>query len=401
MEFISNNSNKHSTRINELIKSSESIFMSVAFVKQSGTSLLISALKKAVADKAEVKIIAGQHFSHTEPEALFNLRKTLPKQPPASLYIAQALPKSPVFHPKLYLFRKGNKGTIICGSANITKGGLENNIECSICISCNINDPIWKQAYEFFQQMLLPEFAEEATLMAIRRYQNFYENQRAAKEKVRTIPNRNENQLEFNYANLLIHLKQFNKAERDKIFKEKEYHYKEAKKVLDKIANDSGLTKAKFIFLLEELISKKGQKGWWHSGSLHRHKQKVFTKYKEFQQLVQYIKKNAKGNPSKVFSEAKDIVNKIEGAGVNYVTEIMMTYNSTGFANLNNNPITVLRKEGDIYIKASTNSFSGNDYEAYCELVLEINNKLGLINMLEADSFFNDIYWRIYKKNKQ
>ncbi len=398
MEFISNNNTKHHPKINQLIRDSDAIYMSVAFVKHSGTTMLISSLKKAVLNKAEIRIIAGQHFSLTEPKALFDLRKILPKQTPASLYIANAKPKSPVFHPKLYLFRKGNQGAIICGSANITKGGLENNIECSICITCDTKENVWKEAFFFFQQLLSPENSEEASLMTIRRYQKFYENQKAANAKIRATPDRTESQLEFNYANLLKHLKSFNQKERDTIFEDKIYNYKEAKKVLDKIANDTSLTKAKFIPLLEELVSKKGTPGWWHSGSLYRHKKDVFEHYSRFQKLVQYIQKNAKGNSSDVFSNANEMVKKIDGAGVNYVTEIMMTYNPNKFANLNNNPITVLRKEGDIYIKASTDSFSGDDYEEYCELVNEINNKLGLRNMLEADSFFNDIFWKIYKK---
>ena len=38
---------------------------------------------------------------------------------------------------------------------------------------------------------------------------------------------------------------------------------------------------------------------------------------------------------SDVFSNANEMVKKIDGAGVNYVTEIMMTYNPNKFANLN------------------------------------------------------------------
>jgi hypothetical protein len=62
---------------------------------------------------------------------------------------------------------------------------------------------------------------------------------------------------------------------------------------------------------------------------------------------------------------------------------------------MNKNPITVLRREGGVNIKASSSSYSGSDYKEYCNLIKEISLKLELQNMLEADSFFNEIYWKI------
>ena len=96
-----------------------------------------------------------------------------------------------------------------------------------------------------------------------------------------------------------------------------------------------------------------------------------------------------------MFENAKIKVNLIEGAAVNYITEIMMTYNNNDFANMNKNPLTVLREEGGVNLKAHSSSFKGVDYAEYCELIEEISTKLGLNDMLEADSFFNEIYWKI------
>lgn len=76
----------------------------------------------------------------------------------------------------------------------------------------------------------------------------------------------------------------------------------------------------------------------------------------------------------------------------------MMTYNHKDFANLNANPIKVLREAGGVHLKAHRNSFNGEDYEEYCELVKEICSAFDLRNMLEANSFFYDIYWELVRK---
>jgi hypothetical protein len=311
------------------------------------------------------------------------------------LYLAHADSKTAIFHPKIYLFKNGNAGVIISGSTNITQGGLAKNIECSLCVECDTNDNIWKSAMNFVNDLFQPNNAEEATLLAIKRYESFYESQKKLHGMVKATPDRKKNQLEFNYANLLKYFKTFNNKNREKLFEEKTIHYEEAKKILNRIADDSNLTKENFIPLLEELVSKKGEKGWWHSGSLFRKRRQVFPYYKDFQKLVRYIRQNSNQSPEKLFDNAKAQVDKIKGAGVNYVTEIMMTYNPNKYANLNKNPITVLIEEGDVFMKAHRNSYTGIDYEEYCELVMEIILKLGFRNMLEVDSFFNDIYWKI------
>ena len=161
------------------------------------------------------------------------------------------------------------------------------------------------------------------------------------------------------------------------------------------IAEAKDFTQEQFEPLLDKLVGSKNEKNLWHSGSLFRLRRSVYPYYKEFRELVLLIRSNKNNSANYVFSNAKEKVKLIKGAAENYITEIMMTYNITNFANLNNNPITVLKKEGGVNIKASTSSFTGIDYDEYCELVKEICFKLGLKNMLEADSFFNEIYWQI------
>jgi HKD family nuclease len=396
MKFLANNkTDNHLTTLTDNLKLYDEAFFAVAFLKVSGLTKLIQTIKEFLKSGGQISIIAGQNFALTQPEALHTLRKLFQTYATSKLYLAKANSASSVFHPKLYLFKSKNDCCIISGSANITEGGLANNKETSLMADCNDTDITWNEAKKYYDTLLSADNADEATLLVIKQYETFYEQQRQHNKKSKPIPTKTKSQLAFDYGNLLKHFQKFDNAKRQENYKEKLSKYREAKKVLDEIADDPRLTQKQFEPLLDTLVGSKEGHKLWHSGSLFRLRRFVYPYFKEFRELVRYIRENKSSPAAVVFDNAKVKVKKIEGAAANYIAEIMMTYNQNDFANMNKNPITVLRKEGGVNIKASTSSFSGVDYEEYCDLVREISAKLGLQNMLEADSFFNEIYWKI------
>ena len=397
MHIITNHKENHQQLIIELIRNAEEIFIATAFLKLSGLKALLPSIKGLIRNGKSVKIIAGQNFGLTEPQALHILRKLILNKPNAKIYLAHANRTTAVFHPKIYVFRNGMNVVILTGSANLTEGGLSSNIECSILTQASTNDQIWKETNKFFEYLFSEECSKEVTLLSIKQYETYYENQRHHNSKSKAIPTRNKIQSEFNYHSLLKFFNRFNTVNRQIEFNAKSKHYLNARRVLNEIADAPSLSKVKFSELLDELVGSKGKERWWHSGSLFRRRREIYPFYYEFQSLVRYVREYSSSKPETVFIGAKNIVNTIAGAGLNYITEIMMTYNPRTFANLNMNPITVLKKVGNVNIKLP-GSFNGRDYEEYCELITEISKKLGLKNMLEADSFFNDIYWKIKKK---
>jgi hypothetical protein len=300
-----------------------------------------------------------------------------------------------VFHPKLYLFKLKNDCTIISGSANITEGGLTINKETSLVAVCKDVDEIWKESKNYFSNLISSSNADEATLLVIKQYETFYEQQKQHNKKAKPIPTKSKSQIAFDYDNLLKHFQKFDNVKRQERFNKKLQNYKAAKKILDDLAENSQLTQKEFEPQLDSLVGSKDDDNLWHSGSLFRLRKDVYPYYKQFRDLVIYIRENKSSSASIVFKKAKEKVDLIRGAAINYMTEIMMTYNHYDFANINKNPITVLKIEGGVNLKAHSSSFTEFDYEEYCELVKEISLKLGLKNMLEADSFFNEIYWKI------
>jgi HKD family nuclease len=397
MKFIANidKTNNHLTTIERELETSEQSYFAIAFLKTSGLKILLKAIKKNLKSGGKLTIVAGQNFALTEPKALKELRKLFQSHPTSKLYLEKANTQNNIFHPKLYLFETKNNTSIISGSANITQGGLLNNKETSLLVNSRTSEKVWIDAINYFNSLIKPENSDEATLLVIKQYETFFEQQKQHNKKAKSNPTKTKTQLTFDYSNLLRYYKNFDNLERQEAYKEKLSNYKKAKKILNSITENSHLTQKQFEPLLDQLVGSKDYKNLWHSGSLFRLRRYVYPYYKEFRELIKFIRDNKNKSAEFVFNNAKTKVNLIEGAGINYITEIMMTYNHNDFANMNQNPIKVLRKEGGVNIKANSISFNGSDYEEYCELIEEISSKLGLKDMLEADSFFNEIYWKI------
>lgn len=397
MKFIANINKtiNHLSTIIDNLKESEEAYFAVAFLKTSGLKSLLNPIKDFLKAGGKLFIITGQNFALTEPKALHEIRTLFEKYPTSKLFLAKANSVDSVFHPKLYLFKSKNDCSVISGSANVTHGGLVENRETSIIVKCNTNETIWIDSKSYFDELLTHDNSDEASLLVIKQYETYFEQQKQYNKKAKPIPTKTKSQLAFDYNNLTKHFKKFNNSERQQNFKEKLGNYKKAKDILDQIADNERITQKQFEPLLDILVGSKDEDNLWHSGSLFRLRRSVYPYFKKFRELVRYIRDNKNQSAEIVFESAKEKVKMIEGAAENYITEIMMTYNNMDFANMNKNPLTVLRKEGGVNIKASSSSYSGSDYKEYCNLIKEISLKLGLQNMLEADSFFNEIYWKI------
>lgn len=375
--------------IKKLKDSTEALF-AVAFLKVSGLNLILAPLKSFLEAGGTVFILAGKNFALTEPQALHTLRQLFSKYPTANLYLDKALSPSAVFHPKLYLFQSKNECCVVSGSANLTKGGLTSNKESSLAVDCQGTDKLWVDAKQHFEQSILPANADKATLFVIKQYETYFEQQKKHNKQAKSTQDDTSSRF---YDALREHFQDFNNLNRSKDYREKVDSYKEAERVLDAIADAPRLTQKQFEPLLDHLVGSKEQYSLWYSGSLFRLRRSVYPHFKEFRELVRYIRTHKNQEAATLFDGAKQRVEVIKGASVNYIAEIMMTYNRKQFANLNKNPLYSLKVHGGANIKSTAAAYTGADYQEYCEIVKEISNTFGLKDMLEADSFFNNIYW--------
>jgi len=389
IELITNNgSTSHEKLLKKLLADATEVHIAVAFLKTFGLRTISPFFKKQI----KFDILAGVNFGITDPEALEELLAHTEKSGRISAYLHR-LDSKITFHPKIYLV-KGHSGCyILIGSANLTNGGLNLNTECSVCFKCLETDSIWIDTLNFFNDCIDHQNADNLSSRIISIYKTYAKKQRALTEQVDEFPDVRGN-LFYDLSNLKRHYDKLDKREILKDFKEKESHYGTAREVLDEIASRNH-TQNKFKELLEELVGKRGMPGLWYSNGMFRSKTAIFNQQATFRNLIKSIKNNLNKSPESIYNEAKRISLTIDRVGPNFIGEIMMTYAPEKLANINRNPITVLRKEGSVELKSHSQSFNGKDYEQYNSMVHEISAELGLKNMLQADYFFNIIYQKI------
>jgi HKD family nuclease len=108
------------------------VLISVAFVRKPGLDAVEAAIKP-IAAKAQFFI--GIRNDITSIQAVKRLLAMKVK-----LYAVDTGSRDILFHPKLYMAVSGSKATVIIGSANLTFGGLHNNIEVSIRVNLDLSD---------------------------------------------------------------------------------------------------------------------------------------------------------------------------------------------------------------------------------------------------------------------
>jgi HKD family nuclease len=106
------------------------ILVSVAFVREPGLDAVEAAIKPVA---AKAKFFIGIRNDITSIQAVKRLLAMKVK-----LYAVDTGSRRIIFHPKLYLAASGRKATVIIGSANLTSGGLHNNIEVSSHINLDL-----------------------------------------------------------------------------------------------------------------------------------------------------------------------------------------------------------------------------------------------------------------------
>lgn len=119
------------------------VWFLTAYLKSDAVYNLSPEIKKS---KAKVHFIAGIGNGVTSQQALNELLKLK-----VELYTVDTAKLGSIFHVKEVLAYGSNLACIICGSANITPGGLSRNIEAGVVSTLNLTK---EEDREFFQQAL-------------------------------------------------------------------------------------------------------------------------------------------------------------------------------------------------------------------------------------------------------
>lgn len=134
------------------VENIERVIVSVAFVNLGGVEQLEAQLK---AHSAKTTAFIGIRNDITSQQGARHLLDQ-----GVTLYVVDTGSRRVIYHPKLYLVRGANQAKLIIGSANLTPGGLNNNIEAGIVVECDMQDEADRLLIESIERSLDEQPAE-------------------------------------------------------------------------------------------------------------------------------------------------------------------------------------------------------------------------------------------------
>ena len=109
----------------------ESVIISVAFLNKAGVDLLSAEISNA---GPKIDVYAGIRNDITSRQGLDALMTH-----GANVHYVDTGARHIIFHPKIYFARAKTEARMVLGSANLTPGGLNNNIEASVTFDLDLS----------------------------------------------------------------------------------------------------------------------------------------------------------------------------------------------------------------------------------------------------------------------
>jgi len=400
MEIIINETKDNHLKILKILfKSAKKVAITVAFIKQTGLTLLYNDIKNALDRGCKITLFTGTDFYLTEPKALRKLYRLFNNYESCKLFISEQTTRSYTFHPKLYSFMMNNLITTIIGSANMTEGGFVENTEVSLMSEIKYNTSLANKLFSYFRKLEQNPNIKEASEITISQYERKYEIFHTRMKKAQ-----HETDVEIkrvfrlNLSKINEYLQDYYQRE-EHTFNDRKLNYKNAKIILNKLITEPIRNENDFLKLYEQLVGAQGKSRYWWSGSLFRLRRLVAKEYKIVVNLIKIIKENSSIPAKDLFKLGLNYTNKVYGLGVNTLTEIMSTYNQNNYAVLNNNSKTSIESVGFAKFP-EPNYFNEDDYDTFNRLLFELKEICHFESLSQVDHFLNFIYWEYVKKNK-
>ena len=387
----------HLKELDHILGDATSVAMAIAFLKSKGLNKIIGKLRRWVTDGATVEMFVGTDFCLTEPDALKDLLALSRRHPKLSVLTAKPDARS-TFHPKSYLGVDASTARIMVGSANLTGGALGGNEEMSLAWDMKLDDPLLTELEGAFQGYRTnPRFEEldEIVLAQYRRRFRIAEDARKRVEKEIVASDSDT----FDLAKLLsLHAEFSRDRDEAKALDKRRRDRKAALTVQRRIATMATIDKlsrddrANFKTLFRDLVtSGDGHRHLWHSGDIHRRGQAALSKPRSTIALFSLAEDAAKLPPEDGYARMRAHAAKIDGVGINMVSEILCTFAPKRYAVFNGNTADALRAVGAAPPKSVT-LFSPEAYARVCGVVEAVRRRIGGEDLSDADAFLNWIY---------
>jgi HKD family nuclease len=407
MQIVTNQGvTRHGSVVRDLIAKTTKLWIFAAYVGSRGIEGIESAVSAACDRGVEIEAYCGLSQCVSHPDALWRLMKMCNRtkkangRQTAKLYLCGSCdPNSQVFHPKLYCFFSPAGLTILIGSANLTAGGMANNFEVSALQTFSSNSETAAELRAFRKAVLeISDEADELKLSLYKRRYDIYhrERDRADKQAKKEIVQIRE----LKSKEIKMYLDRYHKVGKDADFQKRKARYRQARKLLDDLADAPQLGKAKFLRVYSELVGGGGSPQLWSSSGVVRHKGEVAMHHRRVADLVRDIRAISAKSPEQVFRIGSQAIKRIPGFGPNLLTETMHTFGTDRFPVLNKRPLEILEEFGYEHFPGA-NTFTPEDYARFTSIVASFKKQCGLESMAEADAFLSYVYGEEKKERGQ
>ncbi len=389
--------NDHLKALDDIFGDATSIFIAVAFLKSRGLGRIIQKLTSRLKQGGEVEMFVGTDFCQTQPDALRDLLALAKRHPRLKILTAKPDARS-TFHPKTYVGVSPNTARVMVGSANLTGGALGANEELSLVCQLGLNDPILTELHRVFDGYRDNTRFEVLDEFVLEQYRRRFNEAEDAKKRVEKELAASESEA-FDLAKLSSLYAEFsNDRAEAKALEKRRRDRGAALRVQRRIArmatikNLSNQERATFEKLFRDLVtSGDGHRHLWHSGDIHRRGQAALSSPSSTIALFSLAEAAAKLPPEQGYTRMRSPAAKIDGVGINMVSEILCTFAPKRYAVFNGNTADALRALGAAPPKSVT-LFSPEAYARVCGVVEAVRRRIGGEDLSDADAFLNWVY---------
>ena len=157
-------------QIREDIRNSSTIYILSSFIMRSGIDVIYNDLKFALQNGADVKVLTGDYLYVTQPQALLKLLTLQSDNLEIRLWQSNGI----AFHPKSFIFKHREEGTIIVGSSNLSRSALTTGVEWNVRMKRRASKSTFDQAIFQFIELFYAEETMEINEETIKIYDEAY-----------------------------------------------------------------------------------------------------------------------------------------------------------------------------------------------------------------------------------
>lgn len=141
-----------------------------AFVQTSGVALLVDDLRDALTRGAQIRLLTGDYLGITSADALRMLLRLSEEHARFTPFFFETSGNTP-FHPKSYIFLRGDRGVAYVGSSNISRSAMQDGVEWNLRLVSSSDEVTFAAVRARFEHLLANPRTKALTRAVIDAYE--------------------------------------------------------------------------------------------------------------------------------------------------------------------------------------------------------------------------------------